>query len=186
MSSDRTLRRIGLFSGLALLAIVSGCQVRPLYSESAGTGERLASVSFSQPKDRVDQVIRNHLVFLTSGGAGESTHPAYEVKLAATSTASSVIDDEDDDNVSPSGVPVPGRVQVEATYSITRLSDGQVIKSGKRDVVSLIDVSRQGFAKVRAIRDAENRASRELAEFLRAEIAIVLAREPQPQTVWQK
>lgn len=186
MSSDRIFRRIGLLSGLALLAIVSGCQVRPLYSESYGTGERLASVSFSQPKGRVDQVIRNHLVFLTSGGAGESTHPAYEVKLTASSTASSVIDDENDDNVSPSGVPVPGRVQVEASYTITRLSDGQVIKSGKRDVVSQIDVSRQGFAKVRAIRDAENRASRELAEFIRAEIAIVLAREPQPQTAWQK
>lgn len=186
MSSDRSFRRIGLFSGLALLAIVSGCQVRPLYSESAGTGERLASVGFEAPKGRVDQVIRNHLIFLTSGGAGESTHPAYDVKLTATSTASSVIDDEDDDNVSTSGIPVPGRVQVEATYSITRLSDGKVLKSAKRDVVSLIDVSRQGFAKLRAIRDAENRASRELAEFIRAEIAIVLAREPQPQTAWQK
>lgn len=186
MSSDRSIRRIGLFSGLVLLTMVSGCQVRPLYSESAGTGERLAAVSFSQPKGRVDQVIRNHLIFLTSGGAGESTHPAYDMKFTATSTASSVIDDENDDNVSTSGIPVPGRVEVEANYTITRLSDGQVIKSGKRSVVSLIDVSRQGFAKLRAIRDAENRASRELAEFLRAEIAIVLAREPQPQTVWQK
>lgn len=186
MSSDRTFRRIGLFAGLSLLAIVSGCQVRPLYSESYGTGESIASVSFSQPKGRVDQVIRNHLVFLTSGGAGESTHPAYDVTLTAKSTASSVIDDEDDDNVSPSGVPVPGRVQVEATYTITRLSDSKVIKSAKREVVSQIDVSRQGFAKVRAIRDAENRASRELAEFIRAEIAIALAREPQPQTAWQK
>lgn len=186
MSSDRIFRRIGLFSGLALLAFVSGCQVRPLYSESAGTGERLAAVSFSHPKTRVDQLIRNHLVFLTSGGAGESARPAYDVKLTASSTASSVIDDEDDDNVSTTGIPLPGRVQVQATYSIIRLSDGQVLKSATREVVSLIDVSRQGFAKLRATRDAEDRAGRELAEFIRAEIAIVLAREPQPQAVWQK
>lgn len=186
MSSDRFIRRIGLVSGLAMLTFLAGCQVRPLYSEASGTGERLAAVSFSQPQNRIDQVIRNHLIFLTSGGAGESTHPAYDLRLTATSTASSILDDEDDDNVSPTGVPVPGRVQVTATYTLIRVSDGQVLKSSKREVVSLIDVSGQGFAKLRAIRDAENRAARELAEFIRAEIAIVLAREPQPQTVWQK
>ncbi|MFB9953362.1 hypothetical protein ACFFP0_31375 [Rhizobium puerariae] len=169
-----------------MLAVLAGCQVRPLYSEAGGTGERLASVGFSHPGSRIDQVIRNHLVFLTSGGAGESKHAAYDVKLTAKSTASSIIDDEDDDNVSATGVPLPGRVQVEATYTLTRLSDGQVLKSGKREVVSLIDVSGQGFAKLRAIRDAENRAARELAEFIRAEIAIALAREPQPQATWQK
>jgi len=186
LSSDRFLRRIGFVSGLVMLAFLAGCQVRPLYSEASGTGERLAAVGFSQPQNRIDQVVRNHLVFLTSGGAGESTRPAYDVKLSAKSTATSILDDEDEDNVSSTGVPVPGRVQVEAIYTLTRVSDGQVLKSGKRDVVSLIDVSGQGFAKLRAIRDAENRAARELAEFIRAEIAIALAREPQPQTVWQK
>jgi LPS-assembly lipoprotein len=186
LSFDRSLRRFGFVSGLVMLTVLAGCQVRPLYSEASGTGERLASVGFEQPHSRIDQVVRNHLVFLTSGGAGESSHPAYNVKLATKSTASSIIDDEDDDNVSPTGVPLPGRVQVEGTYTISRISDGQVLKSGKREVVSLIDVPGQGFAKLRAIRDAENRAARELAEFIRAEIAIALAREPQPQTVWQK
>lgn len=186
MSSKRFFHRLGLVSGLALLAFVSGCQVRPLYSEAGGTGERLAAVSFSHPQSRIDQVVRNHLVFLAGGGSGETKQPAYDVKLKAKSTASSVIDDENDDNVSPTGVPAPGRVQVEVTYTLTRISDGQVLKSATREVVSQMDVSRQGFAKLRATRDAENRAAREAAEFIRAEIAIVLAREPQPQTVWQK
>lgn len=186
MSFDRSLRRFGFVSGLITLTLLAGCQVRPLYSEASGTGERLASVGFEQPHSRIDQVVRNHLVFLTSGGAGESSHPAYDVKLTAKSTASSIIDDEDDDNVSPTGIPLPGRVQVEGTYTITRIKDGQILKSAKREVVSLIDVPGQGFAKLRAVRDAENRAARELAEFIRAEIAIVLSREPQPQTVWQK
>lgn len=186
MSFDRSLRRFGLVSGLVMLTVLAGCQVRPLYSEASGTGERLASVGFEQPHSRIDQVVRNHLVFLTSGGAGESSHPAYEVKLKTKSTASSIIDDENDDNVSPTGVPLPGRVQVEGTYTITRIKDGQILKSAKREVVSLIDVPGQGFTKLRAVRDAENRAARELAEFIRAEIAIVLSREPQPQTVWQK
>ncbi len=184
MSSDRFIRRSGLAIGLALLTLVGGCQVRPLYSDSAGTGERLAAVSFAAPKGRVEQVVRNHLVFLTTGGAGDSARPAYNVTLDVTSTASSIIDDEDEDNVSPSGIPVPGRVQVEGVYTLTRMSDGQVLRSAKRNVVAQIDVSGQGFAKVRAVRDAENRAARELAEFIRAEIAIVLARES--QAAWSK
>ena len=198
MSSDRTFRRIGLFSGLALLALVSGCQVRPLYSEAGGTGERLASVGFDAQKGRVAQVIRNHLVFLTSGGAGEARNPAYDVNVTATSTSSSIIDDVGDSvlstngnatttsNISASGVPIPGRVAVTANYTLTRLSDGKVLKSASRQVVSQIDIGSQSFAKQRATRDAEDRASRELAEFIRAEIAIALANEPQPQTAWQK
>lgn len=184
MSSDRSFRRLGLAAGLAVLTLLGGCQVRPLYSESAGTGERLAAVSFAAPKGRVEQVVRNHLVFLSTGGSGPAERPAYNVTLDVTSTASSIIDDEDEDNVSPSGIPVPGRVQVSGTYTLTRISDGQVLKMAKREVVAQMDVSGQGFAKVRAIRDAENRAARELAEFIRAEIAIVLARES--QAAWSK
>lgn len=186
MSSDRFSRRTGLVSGLAMLALLAGCQVRPLYSEASGTPSQLAALSFSAPKGRLDQVVRNHLVFLTSGGAGESTRPLYDVKLGVSSTASAITDDLEDDNVSATGVPVPGRVQVVVTYVLSRTSDGQILKSAKREVVSQMDVSRQGFAKLRAIRDAENRAAREAAEFIRAEIAMVLAREPQPQPVWQK
>ncbi len=186
MSFDRSFRRIGFVLGLASLVILAGCQVRPLYSQAGGTGERLEAVSFSPPTNRVDQVVRNHLIFLTNGGKGETSRPAYDVKLSATSSVSSIIDDEDDDNVSISGIPLPGRVLVEAVYTLTRLSDGKVLKSAKREIVALIDVPGQGFAKLRAVRDAENRAARELAEFILAEIAITLAREPQPEVVWQK
>ena len=82
--------------------------------------------------------------------------------------------------------PVAGRVELTVTYTLTRIRDSQVIKTATREVVSQIDVSGQSFAKLRSIRDAENRAAREAAEFIRAEIAIALSKEPQPQTVWQK
>ena len=187
MSFDRSRRlysRTGMLAGLATLILLGGCQVRPLYSQAEGTGERLAALSFSDAGSRVEQVVRNHLIFLTSGGAGEALKPEYDVKLNAASTVSDVLDED----LSTTGVPVPGRVVVSANYSISRVSDGQILKAGKREAVSLIDVSGQGFAKVRAIRDAENRASRELAEFIRADLAIVLSREPKPQPpqTWQK
>lgn len=187
MSFDRSkklISRTGLFAGLTTLILLGGCQVRPLYSEAQGTGERLAALSFSDPDSRVEQAVRNHLIFLTSGGAGEAITPEYNVKLDASSSVSDVLDED----LSTTGVPVPGRVLVSANYSVSRVNDGQILKAGTREVTSLIDVPTQGFAKVRAIRDAENRASRELAEFIRADLAIVLAREPKPQPpqIWQK
>ncbi len=176
-------RRITLALGLALVAGLAGCQVRPLYSEAGGTGPKLASVSFSEPRNRVEQVVRNELVFLAAGGAGEPLNPAYDVTLNVSSTASNILDD---DGLAETGIPVPGRVQVTGSYTLTRVSDGQVLKRAERSTVALVDVSRQSFAKLRAIRDGENRASRELAEFIRADIAIVLAKEPPQQPTWQK
>ncbi|TDK30368.1 hypothetical protein E2F50_21290 [Rhizobium deserti] len=187
MSLDRSLRLIAMAAGVITLTLLSACQVRPLYSESGGVGQRLSSVEFSDPRNRIEQVVRNHLVFLASGGAGENPRPEYEVKLSAKSTASSILDiTSDDDTVTVTNTPIAGRVEVQVTYTLSRVRDGQVLKSATREVVSQIDVSGQTFAKLRAIRDAENRASREAAEFIRAEIAIALSREPQPQTVWQK
>lgn len=190
MLSDLLRRRLGVAASIAALALLTACQVRPLYSEASGIGQRLNSVGFSDPHNRVEQVVRNNLVFLTSGGAGETAHPEYEVKLSATSTASSILDltsDQNDDTVSVRNVPVAGRVQVDVTYTLTRIKDSQVLKTATREVVSLIDVPGQSFAKLRAIRDAENRAAREAAEFVRGDVAIALSREPQPQAAaWQK
>ena len=187
MLPDRSFRRFGIALGVVGLALLAGCQARPLYSEQEGTGQKLASVEFADPKTRIEQVIRNNLVFLTGHGAGETAHPLYEVKMTATSSASSILDlTSDDDTVSVSNIPVAGRVQVDVTYTLTRISDSKILKSAKREVVALIDVPGQSFAKLRAIRDAENRAARETAEFLRGEIAIALAREPQSPPVWQK
>ncbi|TWF46611.1 LPS assembly lipoprotein LptE [Neorhizobium alkalisoli] len=189
MSSDLLLRRFATAVGITALTLLASCQVRPLYSEASGIGQRLNNVGFADPKNRVEQVVRNNLVFLTSGGAGETAHPEYEVKLSAKSTASSILDltnDQNDDTVSVRNVPVAGRVQIDVTYSLTRVKDGQVLKSATRQVVSLIDVPGQSFAKLRAIRDAENRAAREAAEFVRGDVAIALSKEPQSQTAWQK
>jgi LPS-assembly lipoprotein len=177
-------RRTALLLGLVFCAGLAGCQIRPLYSEAGGVVPKLASVGFADPTNRIEQVVRNELVFLAAGGAGEPLKPAYDVTLHVSSTASNVLDD---DGLVEASVPVAGRVQVTGSYTLTRVSDSKVLKRSEHSSVALIDVSRQSYAKLRAIRDAENRASRELAEFIRADIAIVLAKEPPQQPiVWQK
>ena len=182
MSSDNSpaIHRFSrLLGGLAIVALLAGCQARPLYSEASGNAVKLAEIEFSDADTRVEQVVRNHLVYLTSGGAGETRTPAYRVELHILSTYSDVLDDH-------KAVAQPGRIRVGGTYWISRISDGKVLKTGQRTVTALTDISDQRFAELRSIRDAENRAARELAEFIRADIAIVLEKEPQPQPTWQK
>ena len=173
-------RLLKLAFGLTAVAMLAGCQGRPLYSEASGTGPKLAEIAFSPADERVEQVVRNQLIFLTSGGAGETPAPQYEVALQVIAAYSDILDDEDAVGLQP------GRVNVSGNYTLSRASDGEVLKVGTRRITSLLDVSRQEFAELRAVRDAEDRAAKELAELIRADLAIALSREPQPQPTWQK
>ncbi|MDX3928399.1 MAG: LPS assembly lipoprotein LptE [Shinella sp.] len=151
---------------------LAGCQVRPLYSTGSGMEQTLASISISEAKDRIEQKVRNSLIFLLGGGSGEPANPQYRMELNVTSTSTGVlIDTVDDDDAARAG-----RITVSADYNLARTDTGETIRSGKRSVVALADFPIQEFAKVRAIRDAENRAARELAEVIRADIAASLSR----------
>lgn len=171
-SFSRVSRFGGLTTIVALAALLASCQVRPLYSEKDGAGQKLAAIAFSDPTTRVGQQVRNQLVFLTSGGAGEPAKPDYEVELSATSVETNILLDQS------TAAPSPGRVVVTATYTMKQTSDGKVIKTGTRAVTALLDIPAQEFAELRAIRDAENRGAREVAELVRADLAGALARLP--------
>lgn len=168
MSSDR---RPGIGKLLAALTLVvsagflSACQVRPLYSEASGTTQIMKSVAFSEATDRVSQEVRNRLIFLTGGGAGEPVNPEYDVDLVVKAKASGVLIDATSDTARA------GRVNVTVAYTLKRAKTGEVLKVGTRSATALVDYSAQEFAKIRAIRDAEDRAAREAAEFVRMDIA---------------
>lgn len=165
--------------GLALIA--SGCQVRPLYSDAAPTvggsvgvngsmRSKLASVSINLPGDRVTQEVRNHMIFLFAGGAGQPTSPLYSLQLgvSAKNLSLALIQNANNDK---SGQPTAGLIRMTGTYVLTRTSDGQVVGKGTRIVTSNYDSPRQRFAATRAARDANNRAARELAEALNLSVA---------------
>lgn len=171
----KDLRRIGrTASVIAVLVALAGCQVKPLYAVSptgTGAGQQIASVEFSQASNRVEQAVRNELIFLTSGGAGESKNPHYQLTMSVSSARQNVLDEQVTNNL------IPGRVTLNATYTLTKISDGKVLKTAKRASIALLDVSAQEFAEMRAYRDAENRAAKQLAEFIRGDIATTLSRQ---------
>ncbi|MBR0557661.1 hypothetical protein J5J10_18395 [Ciceribacter sp. L1K23] len=154
----------------AIAIVLQACQVRPLYDDTSAAAEKLASVTFSEATDRVSLAVRNHLVFLTSGGAGEPVTAEYEVELDVKSQTIGVLLEQSSDTANA------GRVVVTGDYVVRRVSDGTVLRSSRRQAVALVDFPSQEFAKLRAIRDAENRAARQLAELIRADLATVLGR----------
>ena len=69
------------------------------------------------------------------------------------------------------------RVVVTGAYKMIDQATGQTLFSGQRQAVALVDNPDQEYANVRALRDAENRAAREAAAFLNADIAGKFARK---------
>jgi LPS-assembly lipoprotein len=158
-------------AALGLLLLAAGCEVRPLYgSGGAGVEAALKSIEFSEAQDRVELEVRNDLIFLTSGGAGEPAKADYDVDLKVKTRNVGVMVDSSTD------LPRAGRIVLLADFTLKKRSTGEVLKAGRRSTVALVDFPTQEFAKLRATRDAENRASRELAELIRADLAMWLGR----------
>ncbi|WP_075291874.1 LPS assembly lipoprotein LptE [Pararhizobium arenae] len=171
--SDKARSVTRLAAIVAMFGAIAGCQVRPLYSEGAtgAPAQKLASIEVSEAEDRVGQEVRNRLIFLVAGGAGEPANAEYKLALNVTRTVTGVLYETDEADTADAG-----RVTVTADYNLSRADTGQTVKSGNRRAVALVDFPDQEFAKLRAIRDAENRAARELAEIIRADLAAALGR----------
>lgn len=167
LKPSTVLRRSLLIVAALLLA---GCQARPLYQDANGeTRGALAAISYSEATSRIGLETRNRLIFLTSGGK-ESQTPEYRVELVVSGGVEGILLDEAADT------PNAGRAAIVGTYTLKRISDDTVVKTGRRTGVALFDYPRQEFAKLRAARDAETRAARELAEFIYADLAMALGR----------
>lgn len=164
----------------AALAAVSGCSVQPLYSAApAGNtvtgsiGGELSAIAIKPVTTRVGQEVRNHLIFLFNGGQGEPAAPRYtlELTVAAGSEATANI------QVNEENEPTASIMTAYGSY-VLKDSSGKEIARGTRQATASYDVPRQEYAALRASRDAENRASRELAEQIRLAVAQNLYRPP--------
>ena len=173
-------RRAFLGLGLTLaFGLVAGCTARPLYGDVAPAGPgirssaRLASVDIPPATDRVGQELRNHLIFLFGGGQGQPAKPEYRLDLTTTVSRSQLA------TINTGRVnlePTAGTMTVRAAYRLTEMATGSTIAAGNRAVQAPYDLPAQEFAARRAVRDAENRAARELAELLRLVVAQDLER----------
>lgn len=175
-----TLGRGLAAAAVAALVLVSGCTVRPLLATdtvarpgdpaSPSIRAELSSVAVAPVETRYAQQVRNHLIFLLTGGAAEAAKPRYVLKLKVTRsrTSAATIQRADEEQ------PTARITTLRADYALSD-SSGKVVAKGKREISAPYDVPRQEYAVYRAEIDAENRAARELAEILRLAVAQAVA-----------
>ncbi|QKV19841.1 LPS assembly lipoprotein LptE [Oricola thermophila] len=171
----RTIARLALAALAA--SLLAGCTIQPLYAPAprsdARQGSALAAIDIKPVNERVDQELRNHLIFLLSGGAGQPSDAAYELTLDASARSAGALLSQ---SSTSDGEPTARTVTVTASYDLVRIADGSTVSSRNATASASFDVSLQEFANIRAERDAENRAAREVAEQLHALIAADLKR----------
>ena len=167
-----------LLAALAVAALAGGC-FQPLYGERSPTGggpvlrDQLSAVDVLQieaPKgtdeSRLAVEIRNALLFDLTGGS-DAASPTHRLKIAITSTRSSVIVDI---NTSRPDIENYG---INATYTMTEIATGKIVVTGQTFARVSYDIpgQQQRFARIRGLRDAESRAAKVVAENIRSRLA---------------
>jgi LPS-assembly lipoprotein len=177
-SHDGCLRRVsGGVAALAIGGLLAGC-FQPLYGEYSPSGspvlrEQLSAVNVLQiaaPKGRDEErlavEIRNSLLFNLTGGGAEAP-PIHRLKIAITSTRTSIIVDI---NTSRPDVENYG---INATYTLTEIATGKIVVTGQTFARVSYDIpgQQQRFARLRGLRDAESRAAKVIADTITSRLS---------------
>ncbi|MGJ0557733.1 LPS assembly lipoprotein LptE [Methylocystis sp.] len=180
--APRSVPAVAIFAALAVsLAVPAGCTVTPLYSNAsaqagagAGVAADLSSIAIKPVETRYAQEVRNHLIFLLNGGSGQPPAARYTLALRVTALNESAAVVQ----IAEENEPTAGTVTLITSYALTDNETGEAVSNGTRQISASYDKPRQEFAALRAQRDAEDRAARELAELLRLTLAQDLSRRP--------
>lgn len=167
--TDNTLRS---FFAIACVSLLSACTFQPMHATTGAIGDTaLSNVGVREVDTRVGQQVRNHLLFLMKGGTDYAQNQ-YEARLLVSSSTRET-------SVQP-GVrgSTAGYVVVTASYALIDTTSGKRVAGGNRNGFASFDRTTQNFANERAVRDAENRAGKAVAEQLRLAIASDLTRIP--------
>jgi LPS-assembly lipoprotein len=163
---------IRLAAAMLLAAAAGGC-FQPLYGDRSLTGgpsvrDAMRDVEVAAIDGRVGQEVRNDLIFELTGGEGNPVGAPYRVTMTVSiSTFYPVID-------LAAGRPSAETVSLDVLYRVEDVANKKTVLNERALARVTIDRSQQRFARVRAIRDAENRAAKVAAEQMRSRIAAFL------------
>jgi LPS-assembly lipoprotein len=174
----RLLRWVAVVAAAALTA---GC-FQPLYGEHMAGGpgavapnvrDAFATVEVDQiaapngtPEARIAVGLRNDMIFELTGGAGAGT-TAYRLGIKMRLSKAAMIIDI------ATGRTEAEIVGIDVTYTLTEVGTKKVVVNSQTFARVSSDVPglQQRFAHQRAQRDAENRATKVIAEQIRSRLA---------------
>ena len=171
------VRLARIAAALAAAGLVAGC-FQPLYGEhsinaSSGVRDQLSAVEVKQidaangtPEARIAVELRDKLLFNLTGGSSAAP-PTHRLTIRLGSTRVSVIVDVN------SGRPDIDNYGLDAYFTLTEIATGKPVLTGQTSTRVSYDIpgSEQRFARVRALRDAENRAAGVVADQIRTRLA---------------
>lgn len=170
-SSEAALPRRTLLAAVLFAAALGGGCFQPLYSDytssSVGGSVKTAmrSIEIPEIKGLMGHYFRNELVFELDG----SGDPDAQKKLRLEATMSESVEVVTVDYAN--GRADSAVLVATATWKLVRIDDGKVVSSGTNSIRSPYERSSQRFSTVRAARDAQIRAAKNLATIVRGQIA---------------
>lgn len=172
MSSSEAARprRVLLAAVLSIAALAGGC-FQPLYSDyttstmGGSVKTALRGIEIPEIKGLIGHHFRNELVFELDG-SGDSDAPRTSKLEAAITESVEVVTVDYANGRADSAVLV-----ATATWKLTRNGTAEILASGTNSVRVPYERSSQRFATVRAARDAQVRAAKNLATIVRGQIA---------------
>lgn len=154
-----------------LASSVSGC-IRPLYAPvGAGVGDvaaDLRAITIDPIPDRLGHYLGNELIFAFNG-TGSKVQPRYRLSVVLRQSVQTPLID------TVSGHASAGNLIVYADYQLVPVDGGESIAKGTATALASYDRTSLRFANIRAVRDAEIRSARMLAEQIQTRIAASFA-----------
>jgi LPS-assembly lipoprotein len=160
----------------ALAALTAGC-FQPMYAEHAdgtpGLREKLMGVDLppidkpnSSREARVGVEIRNALAFKLYGNA-TGMPPTHRLVIRFSTSRYDLMTDPN------TALPTSENYSINAQYNLIEIASNKSVMTGTTFSHLTFDIpgSYQRFARERAYRDAENRASQEVAENIKTRLA---------------
>jgi LPS-assembly lipoprotein len=181
-NSHAALRRLIRWTAVATAAALTAACFQPLYGERSPDGPgslapnirgALAAVEVDQisaangtPEARIAVELRNDVIFELTGGAGAAT-PAYRLAIKMALSKTAIIVDI------ATGRTESEIVGIDVSYTVTEIGTRKVVVNSTTfaRVGSDVPGQQQRFARNRAQRDAENRATKVIAEHIRSRLA---------------
>lgn len=154
-----------------LAPVLSGCGYQPLYGSGfagdSGVAEKLRAVDIGTIPGRVGQVVRNELIFKTTGGR-DAAQPKYRLEIAMRESAQSQLVNLQGD--------AKGQIfSLDASFKLVNSADQKVILDSKANSRAAYENAVSTFANLRARRDAEDRAAKMIVDSIRTQVAAFLS-----------
>lgn len=156
--------------GAVFIFAMSLAACRPMYgTTSLGNNAtyELSAIDINTIPGRVGQQIRNQLVFLFTGG-NEAAAPKYKLDVVYRQSVVGVLFKRSED--------AAGQIlSIDATFKLREINGKDILIQSNSHARAAFDKHSSTYANVRAKRDAENRAARDIANDINVRISAYIS-----------